>query len=108
MGDTTSNSGQQHENGGGSPEQGRKENEDNWAGALLSFPARPAERIPEVLDVLRAVWSENPNQRLTQLLHNALKGAGVAGDSYQVEDDTLLKALQAFDRDSKDGGTWTS
>lgn len=92
----------QNMSGGGSHEQHDNEAnaEDNGANAVLRLRERPSERIPEILEVLGAVWTENSNQRLTQLLYNVLAEANVADDCYQIEDDFLLEALRQYDRDA--------
>lgn len=51
---------------------------------------RDPGRIKRVLAALRAVWEENPDMRLGQLICNAVREDML----YYIEDDTLVKALE--------------
>ena len=53
---------------------------------------RDPRRIKKVLAALRAVWKENPDMRLGQLICNAVREDML----YYIEDDTLVKALEKF------------
>ena len=53
---------------------------------------RDPGRIKKVLAALRAVWEENPDMRLGQLICNAVREDML----YYIEDDTLVKALEKF------------
>jgi hypothetical protein len=54
---------------------------------------RDPNRIPIILDYVREIWNKYPDARLFQLLMNAAKKYG---DPYHVEDDELLKGLEAY------------
>jgi hypothetical protein len=47
-------------------------------------------RIPIIIDTIRDLWTEHPEQRLMQLLMNALN---IHGDPYEVTDAELLEKL---------------
>ena len=50
-------------------------------------------------DVVKAIKRANekfPEQRICQLLSNALELAGYGGDPYYVEDDVLVTALYSY------------
>lgn len=51
---------------------------------------RDPRRIKKILSALRAVWEENPDMRLGQLICNAVREDML----YYIEDDTLVKALE--------------
>ena len=53
---------------------------------------RDPRRIKKVLAALRAVWEDNPDMRLGQLICNAVREDML----YYIEDDTLVKALEKF------------
>lgn len=53
---------------------------------------RDPGRIKKILAALRAVWEENPDMRLGQLICNAVREDML----YYIEDDTLVKALEKY------------
>ena len=57
---------------------------------------RDPARIERMLGLIRKVWYDAPDLRLTQLIMNELK---MNSDPYYVEDDTLEKALKAYCKD---------
>ena len=50
-------------------------------------------RIEPILALIREVWYNVPDLRLTQLIMNALK---MSEDPYYVEDEKLKKALKKY------------
>ncbi len=54
---------------------------------------RDPARIERVLGLVKEVWYNAPDLRLTQLIMNALN---MNGDPYYVEDDKLEDALKAY------------
>ena len=48
------------------------------------------ERIPVIIDLLKDLWSANPDQRLCQLIMNVLN---FHGDPFDVEDKVLKERL---------------
>lgn len=64
--------------------------------------ATPNE-IEETLAILRNVWNEFPQLRLTQLLSNAAVSNGWNQlDLFYVEDEIMRTALKKFVRESKE------
>jgi hypothetical protein len=59
---------------------------------FAALPSRPKERIPEVLEAIRAVWEKNPDLRLLQLLVNTMDAR--PNPLFTVEDDVLLARLR--------------
>jgi hypothetical protein len=57
---------------------------------------RDPARIERILGLIRKVWYDAPDLRLTQLIMNALK---MAQDPYYVEDDKLEQALKDYCKD---------
>lgn len=57
---------------------------------------RDPARIERMLGLIRKVWYDAPDLRLTQLIMNELK---MNSDPYYVEDETLEKALKAYCKD---------
>ena len=57
---------------------------------------RDPARIERMLGLIRKVWYDAPDLRLTQLIMNELK---MNSDPYYVEDDILEKALKAYCKD---------
>lgn len=57
---------------------------------------RDPARIERMLGLIRKVWYDAPDLRLTQLIMNELK---MNSDPYYVEDDVLEKALKAYCKD---------
>jgi uncharacterized protein YihD (DUF1040 family) len=56
---------------------------------------RPVERIDETVELLRAVWHDNPDMRLGQLLCNVVRDKGAGGhDPFYVEDDEMAELLR--------------
>ncbi|MCO5170682.1 MAG: hypothetical protein M9894_30495 [Planctomycetes bacterium] len=66
---------------------------------------RDPERIPRVLSVLEEVWRLYPDQRLSQLVMNACRGAagGAWPDIWSVEEPDLLRGLEAMRRAATQG-----
>ena len=65
---------------------------------------RDPGRIKKVLAALRAVWEENPDMRLGQLICNAVREDML----YYIEDDTLVKALEkCYCVDTKEKEEWS-
>ena len=65
---------------------------------------RDPRRIKRTLSALRAVWEENPDMRLGQLICNTVREDML----YYIEDDTLVKALERFYCvDSKKNEEWS-
>jgi hypothetical protein len=63
---------------------------------------RDPNRIPRVVLVLTAAWRRNPEQRMGQLIINAMAMfREEAGDLYQLDDDDMIKALEAYGQPSK-------
>lgn len=54
---------------------------------------RDVERIPKVLDKIKEIWLRYPDLRLCQLLENT-KPENL-NDMYYIEDEDLLKLLEA-------------
>jgi hypothetical protein len=52
----------------------------------------PKARIPIIIDTIRDLWTAHPEQRMMQLLMNALN---LYGDPYTVSDAELLEKLTA-------------
>jgi len=52
---------------------------------------RDPERIERILALVRKVWYDGPDLRLTQIIMNALV---MSSDPYYVEDDKLEEALK--------------
>lgn len=57
---------------------------------------REPERIEEMLSVLRAVWEQNPDLRLGQLLVNAVRPEEPCPEVFYVEDASLLEGLRRY------------
>jgi len=60
---------------------------------------RSPNRIEPLLQLIREVWYQYPDLRLTQLIMNALR---MNSDPYYVEDDKLHKALKEY-KESTEG-----
>lgn len=54
---------------------------------------RDPKRIDIVIEMLRAVWKQHPDQRLGQLLVN-IDTRSDSPDLFMLEDDRLLKVLE--------------
>ena len=54
---------------------------------------RDPDRIPEMLQLLQAVWQKQPDMRLGQLLLNSLDPVSSCPELYYIEDDRLLQRL---------------
>ncbi len=54
---------------------------------------RDPKRIEPILSLIREIWVEEPDLRLTQLIMNAL---GINRDPYYVEDHNLKKKLEEY------------
>lgn len=52
---------------------------------------RDPRRIEPILKLIREIWNNQPDLRLTQLIMNVL---GIHKDPYYIEDDILLEKLQ--------------
>ena len=57
---------------------------------------RDPARIDRMLELIRKVWYDEPDLRLTQLIMNELR---MNSDPYYVEDETLEDALKAYCKD---------
>lgn len=55
---------------------------------------RDPNRIEPTLRILEAVWKENPDWRLGQLISNASYYATEHLDPFYVEDDTLVDGIR--------------
>ena len=66
---------------------------------------RDPDRIPPVIDRLWKAWEQHPDMRLTQLVLNACAGRTARWpDVWEVEDDELLRGLEALiDARTKEG-----
>ncbi|MGE0430641.1 MAG: hypothetical protein AB7K09_04475 [Planctomycetota bacterium] len=68
---------------------------------------RDPQRIEPVLDCLRRVWAQFPDQRLTQLILNACRGATPAWpDVWEVEEDRLVEGLKRMVHPEPGVVTW--
>lgn len=54
---------------------------------------RDPARIERILELVRKVWYDGPDLRLTQIIMNVLS---MNSDPYYVEDDKLEDALKAY------------
>jgi len=54
---------------------------------------RDPKRIDRILKLIKEIWKNNPDLRLTQLIMNALQ---MNQDPYYVEDDKLEKKLKEY------------
>lgn len=54
---------------------------------------RDPKRIEEILELIKEIWGNAPDLRLTQLIMNALN---MNGDPYYIEDTDLLISLKKF------------
>lgn len=62
---------------------------------------RDPERITQILYLLGDIWNEAPDLRLGQIIFNA----GIPRvDIFYVEDDEVIKKLQAFRNNLKNAG----
>jgi len=59
---------------------------------------RDPARIERILGLIRKVWYDAPDLRLTQLIMNELR---MHSDPYYIEDDVLEKALKAYCKDRR-------
>lgn len=57
---------------------------------------RDPDRIDRILELLRAAWKRNPDQRLGQLVLNACRGEPRWPDVFNVEDDKLEAGLRRY------------
>ena len=57
---------------------------------------RDPARIDRMLELIRKVWYDAPDLRLTQLIMNELR---MNSDPYYVEDEKLEDALKAYCKD---------
>lgn len=58
-------------------------------------------RIPEVLKAFGDFWMRYPDLRLGQLIESARAFSDWKGDTFNIEDDTLLAGLAELDRISR-------
>ena len=67
---------------------------------ILSAPAedRDPARIPEVLEMLRQVWTSNPDLRLSQLIVNVAQLEEPCPSLYYKEDDVILDGLIQYQK----------
>lgn len=56
---------------------------------------RDPARIPEILARIQKVWEQHPDQRLGQLIENALREDD--GDLFYVEDEILASRVAELD-----------
>ena len=54
---------------------------------------RDPARIERILKLVKKIWTDAPDLRLTQLIMNALR---MNSDPYYVEDDKLEDALKSY------------
>ena len=66
---------------------------------------RDPARIPAILEALRVEWEKMPQQRLGQLIINALSQEWLAPERMvnQLEDEALVAHVQSFCRPKKTG-----
>lgn len=57
---------------------------------------RDPERIDPMLEVLRKIWEANPDLRLAQIISNAARSHRAWPDVFSIEDNDLMKGLQAL------------
>ena len=57
---------------------------------------RDPERIEDVLAALRLAWQESPDLRLGQLVVIATRPSQPCPEVFHVEDDQLLRGLNAY------------
>jgi uncharacterized protein YihD (DUF1040 family) len=57
---------------------------------------RDPDRIERVIGLVKKVWYNHPDLRLTQLIMNILK---FSGDPYYIEDNELEEAFKKFCKD---------
>ncbi len=57
---------------------------------------RDPDRIDPILQLLGEVWKQCPDQRLGQLIVNALQPKGPVPQIFYAEDDVLLEGLRRF------------
>lgn len=55
---------------------------------------RDPKRIDEVLELLREVWTENPDFRLGQIVAVAAATANGSFDPFYLEDDVLTQRIR--------------
>lgn len=55
---------------------------------------RDPARIDQVLDVLRRVWTQNPDYRLGQLIINAVRPKEPCPEVFRIEDTVLARRIQ--------------
>lgn len=63
---------------------------------------RNPDRIPQVLHALQKVWEKSPDLRLGQLLVNTTQSFNKNLDVFYLEDDVLLRLLQAAESEDKE------
>ena len=68
---------------------------EDWAKLLREAPKRDPQRIPVILEALRKAWEKEPDQRLMQLLVNALDAR--PNPLFVIEDKVLLTRLSPCD-----------
>jgi len=59
---------------------------------------RDIKRIDRILVLIKKVWYNNPDLRLTQLIMNVLL---VHGDPYYIDDDKLEENLKVYCKDRR-------
>lgn len=57
---------------------------------------RDPNRIPEILETLRQVWSKNPDLRLGQIIVIATRPTEVCREVFYIEDSDLVKGLASI------------
>jgi uncharacterized protein YihD (DUF1040 family) len=64
---------------------------------------RDPKRIDKVLAAVKWYWMAYPDLRLGQVIENARSLSGFAGDTFNMEEDDLLRGLQELSRVGQKG-----
>jgi uncharacterized protein YihD (DUF1040 family) len=59
---------------------------------------RDPERIEQILDVLREVWTQDPDLRLGQIMVIAIRPSEPCQEIFGAEDDVVLEGLKSYRR----------
>lgn len=57
---------------------------------------RDPKRIPVMLDLLRAIWAQDPDMRLCQLISGIASRKGYISDLFYVEDNKMIEAMNIW------------
>jgi hypothetical protein len=57
---------------------------------------RDPKRIEPMLDLLKKVWMQSPDLRLSQLIVNAIRQGEPAPQVFYAEDDRVAEGLKAY------------